>query len=118
MDFQNQSVIPVVYQACDLFCLPSSGPGETWGLAINEAMACKKAIIASDKCGCAIDLVKKENGIIFKSGNVKELQSALNKLTANPDLLVNYGERSRAIIDDWDFDHIAAAIETKVKNIS
>src|SRR5690606_32264547 len=31
MDFQNQQYMPVIYQACDLFCLPSKGPGETWG---------------------------------------------------------------------------------------
>jgi len=118
MDFQNQSVIPVVYHACDLLCLPSKGPGETWGLAINEAMACKKAIIASDKCGCAIDLVKRENGIIFKSGNTNELLSALNNLTNDPELLLKYGERSGTIINDWDFEHIATVIETKVKTIS
>jgi len=30
--FQNQSQMPVVYQACDLFCLPSKGPNETGDL--------------------------------------------------------------------------------------
>ncbi|RZK60389.1 MAG: glycosyltransferase, partial [Pedobacter sp.] len=51
MDFQNQTQMPAVYQACDLFCLPSQGPGETWGLAVNEAMACGKAVLVSDKVG-------------------------------------------------------------------
>jgi glycosyltransferase involved in cell wall biosynthesis len=43
LGFVNQTKIPVIYQACNLFCLPSQGPGETWGLATNEAMAASKA---------------------------------------------------------------------------
>jgi glycosyltransferase involved in cell wall biosynthesis len=74
LDFQNQMMMPVIYQFCDVFVLPSTGPGESWGLAINEAMAAGKIIIASDKCGGAIDLVKdEENGFIFKSGNTDDL---------------------------------------------
>jgi glycosyltransferase involved in cell wall biosynthesis len=117
MDFQNQSVMPVIYQACDIFCLPSIGPGESWGLAVNEGMACKKPIIVSDKCGCAIDLVKKENGIIFKSGNVGELKSALDTLISKPHQLVKLGEKSKAIINNWNFDRIATAIEAKINSI-
>ena len=54
--FKNQTYMPVLYQSADLFCLPSKS--ESWGLAVNEAMACGKAILASDKCGCAINLIK------------------------------------------------------------
>ena len=118
LDFQNQSLMPVMYQTCDLFCLPSKGPGETWGLAVNEAMACKKAVVASDKCGCAIDLVTQENGIIFKSGDIHELKLALSTVTENPTILHEYGETSKSIINDWDFKHIAMSIETKVKTIA
>jgi glycosyltransferase involved in cell wall biosynthesis len=118
MDFQNQSAMPVMYQACDLFCLPSQGPGETWGLAVNEAMACKKAIIVSDKCGCAIDLVKKGNGIIFKSRDITELQSALATLTADLALLIACGKKSKSIINDWSFERIAVAIESQLRTLN
>ncbi len=47
MPFQNQSQIPSIYHAANIFVLPSQGPGETWGLAVNEAMACGKAILIS-----------------------------------------------------------------------
>ena len=36
--FQNQSYMPRTYAAGDIFVLPSYGSGETWGLAVNEAM--------------------------------------------------------------------------------
>lgn len=80
MDFQNQTQIPVIYQACDLFCLPSKGPGETWGLAVNEAMAAGKAVLVADKVGCHLDLVNSSNGFTFDAGNEKKLSSILNSL--------------------------------------
>ncbi|MDP9077369.1 MAG: glycosyltransferase family 4 protein [Bacteroidota bacterium] len=116
-EFQNQSQIPAVYQACDLFCLPSQGPNETWGLAINEAMACGKAILASDVVGCAIDLVKdNENGAIFKAGDLNNLTEKLNLLVRNKEQLSKMGEQSKLIIKDWSFLHIAEAIENKLLN--
>jgi len=102
LDFQNQSQIPVVYQAGNLFCLPSKGPGETWGLAVNEAMASGKAILISDKVGCAIDLVKdKENGYIFKSGNLTDLTNKLDILTNDIQHLKNMGQYSKKLIKNW-----------------
>ena len=68
LGFQNQKMMPIVYRLADIFVLPSVGPGETWGLAINEAMACGIPVIASDKCGGAIDLIKSCSGIIIKDG--------------------------------------------------
>src|SRR6185436_7909182 len=38
LPFQNQSRMPIVYRLGDLFVLPSAY-GETWGLAVNEAIA-------------------------------------------------------------------------------
>ncbi|MCO5936054.1 glycosyltransferase family 4 protein [Mucilaginibacter sp. RB4R14] len=117
MDFQNQTYMPVIYQACNLFCLPSGGPGETWGLAVNEAMACNKAILVSDKVGCAVDLVKPGyNGAIFKSGDEKSLLKNLIALTGSANELTELGKHSGIIIKDWDFTKIAIAIENKLLN--
>ena len=102
LDFQNQSQMPVVYQACDLFCLPSKGPGETWGLAVNEAMATGKAIIISNRVGCSEDLVSSKNGTIFSAGNLEELKMNLQSiLNLN---LFNLGENSKEIIQNWSFN--------------
>jgi len=110
LDFQNQSVMPVLYQAADLFCLPSVG--ESWGLAVNEAMAAGRAVLVSDKVGCAVDLVKNNiNGEIFKSKSVNELTDALVRLTSDKDSLVEMGKQSHKIIQAWNFTAIAEAIE-------
>jgi len=110
MDFQNQAYMPVVYQACDLFCLPSKGPGETWGLAVNEAMAAGKAILVSDRTGCATDLVREGvNGAIFKSENAKDLETKL-KMLSDKELLVTMGEQSERIISNWSYEQQAENI--------
>ena len=31
MDFKNQTYMPIIYQACDIFCLPSKGPRRNLG---------------------------------------------------------------------------------------
>ncbi len=81
LPFQNQSIMPVVYRLGDVFVLPSKGPGETWGLAINEAMACGRPVIVSDKCGAAADMVKNnENGFIFKEGDENDLYNCMEKM--------------------------------------
>jgi glycosyltransferase involved in cell wall biosynthesis len=80
LPFQNQSLMPVVYRLGNVFVLPSQGPGETWGLALNEAMATGRAIIASSKVGGARDLILPgTNGWIFESGDRGALERALGQ---------------------------------------
>jgi glycosyltransferase involved in cell wall biosynthesis len=113
MDFQNQTVMPSIYQACDLFCLPSRS--ETWGLAVNEAMACGKAVLVSDRVGCAPDLVKDHfNGLVFRSSDQAHLQACLADLTGSREKLDKLGANSREIIQQWSFVQIAIAIENKL----
>ena len=100
MDFQNQSYIPVVYQACDLFCLPSHGPNETWGLAVNEAMAAGKAILVSNKVGCSLDLVNHNNGLIFKTES-ETIRNNLKKIVQVD--LRKMGKNSYQKIQRWNF---------------
>ena len=114
--FQNQSLMPAVYQACDLFCLPSKGPGETWGLAINEAMACGKAVLVSDKVGCAADLVTNKNGMIFKSESIADLTSCLKELLTNKKRLHKYGQNASALIKSWSLEKQVKTIENKLLN--
>lgn len=108
MAFQNQQKMPQVYQSCNLFCLPSTN--DTWGLAVNEAMAAGKAILISDQTGSAADLVTPFNGLVFKSGNVKDFSRKLLKLCCNPSELKLLGYFSKQQIMHWSF-------ATQVKNI-
>jgi glycosyltransferase involved in cell wall biosynthesis len=80
LPFQNQSVMPAVYRLGDVFVLPSQGPEETWGLALNEAMASGRAVIASTKAGGARDLIHAgEDGWMFESGDQNGLEDVLRQ---------------------------------------
>lgn len=110
LPFQNQMQMPAIYQSCDLFCLPSIGPGETWGLAINEAMAAEKAVLASNCAGASFDLVDETNGAIFKSNSSIELCDQLKMLTHNKAILKDMGIQSYHKIQHFSFQHQLNAI--------
>jgi glycosyltransferase involved in cell wall biosynthesis len=102
MPFQNQSRMPVIYQACDLFCIPSKS--ETWGLVVNEAMAAGKAILASDAVGSAIDLVCTGNGMAFRSGSLVDLTQKLRILAGSKSDLIRLGIQSKQKISEWSIE--------------
>jgi glycosyltransferase involved in cell wall biosynthesis len=82
--FLNQGEIPAAYAACDALVLPSDR-GETWGLVVNEAMACGLPAIVSDQVGCAEDLVEpNQTGAVFPCRDVEGLARALGAMAADP----------------------------------
>jgi glycosyltransferase involved in cell wall biosynthesis len=80
LEFQNQSVMPVVYRLGDALVLPS-GYGETWGLAVNEAQACGRPSLVSDCVGCARDIVREgENGSVFRTDDWEACVRVMRKM--------------------------------------
>lgn len=78
--FKNQSELPLCYSAADVVVLPSDG-GETWGLVINEAMACGTPCVVSESCGCVPDLIEEEvTGFAYPVGDVDGLTNCLMKI--------------------------------------
>jgi glycosyltransferase involved in cell wall biosynthesis len=110
LGFQNQSRMPVVYRLGDVFVLPSRGPGETWGLAVNEAMACGRPVVVSSNVGCAPDLVDETNGAVVPPDDAAALREALENLLSDPEERRRMGERSAERIRNWSIDE--AAIRT------
>jgi glycosyltransferase involved in cell wall biosynthesis len=74
--FLNQSRIPEAYAAADALVLPSET--ETWGLVVNEAMACGLPCIVSDRVGCGPDIVDRGvTGDLYPMGDVEALAARL-----------------------------------------
>ena len=116
LPFQNQQKMPGIYSMADVLVLPSKGPGETWGLCVNEAMACSKAVLVSDKCGCVADLVKEGiNGYVFKNRDSNSLLKQMNKLLLGKQQIKAMGRQSLQIIQEWNFEKICLAVERCVK---
>jgi glycosyltransferase involved in cell wall biosynthesis len=84
--FLNQQRIATAYAAADALVLPSNG-GETWGLVVNEAMACGVPAIVSDQVGCVPDLVADgETGFSFPCGDVGALAERMRRMAEDRDL--------------------------------
>jgi glycosyltransferase involved in cell wall biosynthesis len=116
LPFQNQSAMPAVYRIGQVFCLPSQS--ETWGLSVNEAMACGVPVLVSDRCGCAEDLaIAGQNGHQFRSGDEQALLGALKRMLDPSVDLPGMGQRSLELIRDWSFDRIASAIELTTERL-
>lgn len=81
--FLNQTEIVAAYVAADCLVLPSD-TGETWGLVVNEAMACGVPAIVSGQVGCGSDLVSDGvTGAIFPMGDVDALARRLIEFSGN-----------------------------------
>ena len=116
LGFVNQSDIPVAYHSMDVLVLPSRGPGETWGLAVNEAMACGKPVICSSAVGCATDLVTCETGWVFENGDVESLTELLRRLP-NRRVLATMGESCQSLIQNWSFEIQVAGWKMAIKRV-
>lgn len=80
LPFQNQSRMPLVYRLGDALVLPSAY-GETWGLAVNEALACGRPALVSDRVGCHADVIRPDwNGEIFRADDWNDFGRKLNTL--------------------------------------
>jgi glycosyltransferase involved in cell wall biosynthesis len=77
--FRNQSELATFYKLGDVLILPSGR--ETWGLAVNEAMACGTPAVVSDAVGCAPDLIEEGvTGSVYPVGNIDALASAIRRM--------------------------------------
>jgi glycosyltransferase involved in cell wall biosynthesis len=111
LDFQNQSIMPVIYRLADIYILPSTGPNETWGLGANEAMASGCVIMLSDKVGGAIDLIEEgKNGIVFRAGDEGKCSAFIHYLLTNRDALMAMKRHSREKVRQFSYDGILDAI--------
>jgi glycosyltransferase involved in cell wall biosynthesis len=108
--FLNQREVSQAYVAADLLVLPSAW-GETWGLVLNEAMNFGLPVVATDRVGGAVDLVREgENGVVVPHNNSEALAGALDQMVKDPFLRIRLGQRSRKIIQGWGLREVVQGI--------
>jgi len=77
--FLNQRELPALYAAADCVALPSQS--ESWGLTVNEALACGTPCVVSDRVGCAPDLIDHNaSGAVFTMGDIDGFAHALSRV--------------------------------------
>lgn len=107
--FQNQNALPGAYAAMDVLVLPSGS--ETWGLVVNEAMACARPALVSTAAGCVPDLIREGvTGFSFAAGDVVTLGREMGSLASSPDLRAKLGAAAREHIAPFTASAAAAGI--------
>ena len=112
----NRKDIPRLLSLIDIFCLPSFWEGLSLGLL--EAMAMKKAIIASRVDGTSEVIIHRQNGLLFDSGNELQLSSLLLELSENTDLCKSLGENAfKTVCEHHSVDTMVKSLEEEYLNI-
>ena len=110
--FLNQSRIPEAYAAADALVLPSET--ETWGLVVNEAMACGLPCIVSDRVGCGPDIVDRGvTGDVYPMGDVEALAARL----LHHGNLAAMGRRAQRKIESYSVEAAASAMLKAVDTV-
>lgn len=115
LGFRNQTELPAFYDLADVFVLAAER--EPWGLAVNEAMACGTAVVASDQCGVAADLVAGDCGAVVPAGDAVALSRALQAMLADRARLDGMGKAARRKIAGWDFEADVTGLKAALKAV-
>jgi len=90
--FLDREHLPPVYQAADIFVLPSHS--ESCAMALLEAMACGLPVVATAVGGTVEHVLEGVNGFLVPPGQPAALAAALRKLIDDPQLRQMMGERN------------------------
>ena len=78
---------------------------EGWGAVLNEAMGNGCAVVASHAIGSVPFLIdNRENGMVFKNGNIDGAYRTVRYLIDNPDEVKRFGTNAKnTIIEKWNY---------------
>lgn len=103
--FAQREQLAIYYALAEALVLPTYA--DTWGLVVNEAMACGLAVILSRAAGCAAELVMEGwNGLLVSPRDVSSLTLAMRSLANQSELSASMGANSARHIahyspNDW-----------------
>jgi glycosyltransferase involved in cell wall biosynthesis len=113
--FVHREHLAKYYALADALILPTHT--DTWGLVVNEAMACGLPIVVSRVAGCVADLVDEDwNGFLWEPSDAASLAVAMKKLADSPELCAAMGANSAQRISQYSpltwADGLAYAVES------
>lgn len=106
--------LPRIYNALDVVVVPSRLVpefAEPWSLAVNEAMGCGAAVVASDAVGAVQDglVTDGETGLVFPNGDVTALADALEHLAGDARLRTALAEAGNGAVQEFTYERAAQA---------
>lgn len=106
--------LPAVYNDLDVVVVPSRLVpefAEPWSLAVNEAMGCGAAVVASDAVGAVQDglVADGETGLVFPHGDVAALADRLVTLACDAGLRKRLGDNGNGAVQAYTYEAAADA---------
>ena len=98
----NEKVLPALYNCADVFALPSIQEGQ--GIALLEAQATGKPVVAFNVGGVKEAMLDKETGLLVKPDS-RELANAIIKLLSSWSLRETMGRKGQEFVSgnfSWD----------------
>ena len=112
--FLNQTQIPDAYSIADCLILPSER--ETWGMVVNEAMACGTPAIVSDQVGCAPDLVENgKTGYTYTKGDIADLANKMKRYLLDPELTNDNGNAAKERVKKYTIDEAVVGVKQAIE---
>ena len=110
--------MPVAYSIADIVVSSSIEP-EAFGRVAVEAQAMKKPIVASDIGGSKETVLNGKSGILYKSGDARELAKVLNKLIElDKEALYSMGNEGRKnVTRKFDVEKMCQTTFTEYKKL-
>ena len=77
--FLHRKELKKYYMAADISVLPSRE--DIWGLVINESLSFGTPVVATDKCGAALEMIENgQNGFVISADKPDLLRTAMEKM--------------------------------------
>ncbi len=105
----DDAELPGIYNACDVFVMPTREL-EMFGMAAVEAQACGKPVVASDHGGLR-ETVPESAGMRFHPGDAADLAARLDNLLGRPHLIRALGDGAWQNAAQYDWPRIARRCE-------
>jgi len=85
--------LPIYYNLCDLFILPSINSSEAFGIVLIEAMSCAKPVVASNLKGVRTVVDQGINGLLIEPKNSADIVDKITFFANNPTQAKDFGKR-------------------------
>jgi 1,2-diacylglycerol 3-alpha-glucosyltransferase len=114
--FLQKESLAQFYALADALILPTHS--DTWGLVVNEAMACGLPIVVTDVAGCVADLIDHSvNGFVVPPQDSNRLASAMHTLAQDAPLCRKMGLSSRQRIQAFSPEACASGIAQATSSV-
>ncbi len=104
---------------CDIFCLPSIGRAESFGIVLVEALYYKKPLITTNVYGSGLTYINKDNqtGLVVPPKDPKAIADAIIKILSDKDMYDRFSKASFERFQEFDITNTVNLIVNLYKSI-